>query len=80
MITGIPAYTSPVEQSLRCPCGRLYVVYLGGGIGDAAALASAHAGQLLAQFVDARQVPFVNCDCGEFLDFTDDSEPPGLVN
>jgi hypothetical protein len=35
MITGIPAYRSPVEQSIRCTCGQRYVVYLGGGIGDA---------------------------------------------
>ncbi len=33
---------------------------------------AARAEQIGAQFVDARETPFMNCECGVFLDFTED--------
>jgi hypothetical protein len=29
MITDLPDYRPPIEKSLRCVCGRRFVVYLG---------------------------------------------------
>lgn len=69
MITGLPPYQVPIEQSLRCVCGRRFVVYLGGGMGEAEARARERAGILRAELIDARKIPFMNCECGEFLDF-----------
>jgi hypothetical protein len=74
MITGIPQYQSPIEQSLRCVCGVRYLVYLGGGMRNAEGRAQARASVIRAIYVDARQVPFMNCSCGQFLDFTTESE------
>jgi len=72
MITGLPEYRSPVEQSLRCVCGLRYIVFIGGTQVDSFAcnVARDRAGQMQAHFVDARQVPFMNCACGLLLDFT----------
>lgn len=54
-------------------CGLRYLVYLGGGVGDAAGRARDRAEVIRARFVDARQTPFMLCQCGEFLDFTVES-------
>ena len=70
MITGIPPYATPIEQSLRCSCGARYVVYLGGGMGDAEGRARQRAELLKARFVDARQMPSMICSCGLALDFS----------
>lgn len=70
MITGIPPYQSPVEQSLRCVCGLRYLVLMREGLGDYEGRARERAEMIHATFVDARQTPFMNCSCGEFLDFT----------
>lgn len=72
MITGLPNYTSPVEQGVRCFCGAYYIVYLGGASvpGDGAARARERAEAMRGQFIDARQVPFILCGCGMLLDFT----------
>ncbi len=70
MITGLPQYQPPIEQSLRCLCGQRFVVYTGGGIGEAQARARERASWMSARFIDARVVPFLNCECGQFLDFT----------
>ena len=72
MITGLPSYREPIEQSLRCVCGHRYLVYLGVGIGEAESRARERAEQIGAQFIDARDTPFMKCECGEFLDFTED--------
>jgi hypothetical protein len=72
MVTGIPDYTSLIEQSIRCVCGLRYVVFIGGSDFDQAACKAARdrASQMNAQFVDARISPFMNCSCGALLDFT----------
>lgn len=72
MITGLPDYRAPIEQSLRCVCGLRYVVFTGGSDFDKAACDAARdrASQMNAQFVDARIVPFMQCRCGALLDFT----------
>lgn len=51
MITGIPPYQAPIEQSMRCVCGRRYVVYLGGRVSDALDRAQERADLLRARFV-----------------------------
>ena len=82
MITGIPDYNGslPIEYSVRCACARRYVIFtgMGLGLGDALGRARERAGQMQAQFVDARQIPFMNCECGEVLDFTIE-ELPGVM-
>ena len=72
MITGLPDYSVPIEQSIRCVCGLRYVVFTGGSDFDQAALEAAldRASRMNAQFVDARIIPFMNCSCGLALDFT----------
>jgi hypothetical protein len=72
MITGIPDYTSPIEQSLRCPCGLLYVVYIGDDISSDEYGACERAARIGARFVNARDIPFMNCECGQVLDFRAD--------
>jgi hypothetical protein len=72
MITGIPDYTSPIEQSLRCTCGLRYMVYLG-GIGDASGRARERADQLRARFINAASLPWLVCGCGQVLEFTEES-------
>jgi len=67
-ITGLPPYTTPIEQSLRCTCGALYVVYLGGGIGQAEARARERAAMLRAQFVSVELMPWLVCGCGQLLE------------
>ena len=72
MITGLPDYLAPIEQSIRCVCGLRYVVFIGGSDFDRAACEAAkdRAQAMGAQFVDARIVPFMQCRCGALLDFT----------
>ena len=72
MITGLPDYRAPIEQSIRCVCGLRYVVFTGGCDFDQAACEAAKGGAqaMGAQFVDARIVPFMSCYCGKALDFT----------
>jgi hypothetical protein len=76
MITGIPDYTGtlPIEYSLRCVCGLRYLVFTrqGAMIGDAESRARERAEKMQAQFIDARSTPFMNCDCGEVLEFLPD--------
>jgi len=67
-ITGLPPYTTPIEQSLRCTCGARYVVYLGGGLGDAEGRAQQRAAMLRAQFVNAELTPWLVCGCGQLLE------------
>jgi hypothetical protein len=69
MITGIPAYQSPIEQSIRCLCGLRYLVYFGGGIGQAEERAKERAAQLQAQYVNAHIQPWQVCECGQVLEF-----------
>jgi hypothetical protein len=75
-ITGIPNYTGalPVEYSLRCACKLRYVVFTGKGamIGDAKARAEERAAEMRAVFVDAREIPFMICECNQVLDFLPD--------
>ena len=76
MIISIPDYTgaTPIEFSLRCTCGLRYLVFTGQGamISDAKGRARERAEQMQAQFIDARLTPFMNCGCGQLLDFTSD--------
>jgi hypothetical protein len=75
-ITGLPAYATPIEQSLRCPCGARYLVYLGGGKGHAQSRAQERANMLRAIFVDARLQPWLTCKhCGQLLDFILEGSP-----
>lgn len=73
-ITGIPNYSGalPIEYSLRCPCGLRYLVFTGMGrtVGDAESRAQARAASMGARFIDSRSIPFMNCSCGQVLDFT----------
>ena len=71
-LVGIPEYRSPIEQNIRCVCGLRYVVFMGGSDFDQAACAAARdrASQMNAQFVDARIIPFMQCRCRAWLDFT----------
>lgn len=78
MITCIPQYQSPVEQSMRCACGVRYLVLMREALSGAEAGARDRAELIKAVFIDARQVPFMNCECGEFLDFTVDGD--AMVN
>lgn len=75
-ITGIPNYSGalPIEYSLRCLCGLRYLVFTGMGrtVGDAMSRAKERAEQQKAHFIDARQNPFMNCSCGQLLDFLPD--------
>ena len=68
MITGLPPYTTPTEQTLRCLCGRLYLVYI--GVAADPGQARERAEELGAQFIDARLTPWTACECGQMLDFT----------
>lgn len=73
MITGLPDYRAPIEQSIRCVCGLRYVVFTGGSDFDLAAgeAAKGRAQVIGAQFVDSRIDPFILCaGCGALLDFT----------
>lgn len=72
MITGLPPFVAPIEQSLRCVCGLRYVVFIGGCDFDQAACEAAkgRAQAMGAQFIDARIVPFMQCRCGALLDFS----------
>jgi hypothetical protein len=75
-VTGIPDYIGalPIEYSLRCACARRYVIFTGNGpmIGNAISRAKERAEQMNAAFIDARSTPFMNCDCGQSLDFMPD--------
>jgi hypothetical protein len=76
MITGISDYTgaTPIEYSLRCACGLRYLIFTGQGamIGDAEGRAKERAERMNAAFIDARSNPFMNCACGQSLDFMPD--------
>lgn len=79
MITGLPAYREPIEQSLRCVCGIRYLVLMSDSIGDTEARARERAEMIRARFIDARLTPFMNCECGEFLDFTTEEQTTAMV-
>ncbi|MCI0485772.1 MAG: hypothetical protein L0229_04140 [Blastocatellia bacterium] len=69
-ITGIPPYTEPRAQTLRCLCGRFYLVCLASGADSDRDQARERAARLDAQFIDARVTPWTVCSCGQALDFT----------
>lgn len=73
MITGLPDYEAPTEQTLRCLCGRWYVVSFTG------ADVRSRAERLNAELIDTREVPFMNCECGMLLDFQPE-DVPAMVN
>ena len=76
MITGIPDYRPPIEQSLRCVCGLRYVVFIGAPLpfdNRAFEAARERAKQMSAQFIDVRQTPWLTCSCGEVLMFVEDA-------
>jgi hypothetical protein len=73
MVTGMPDYKSPIEQGICCPgCRVRYVVFIGGSDFDDRARDAAieRASNMKAHFVDARNVPFIQCNCGTLLDLT----------
>jgi hypothetical protein len=75
-VTGLPDYRPPVEQSLRCVCGQRYLVYLGAAFpfdNRAFEAARERAGQMGARFIDAREIPWLICSCGEVLIFVEDA-------
>ena len=81
-ITGIPNYNGslPVEYSIRCFCGQRYLVLTGFKlIGDSEGRAKERAGELKAQFIDMRITPFLLCECGQLLDFSDSEAMTQLV-
>jgi hypothetical protein len=76
VITGLPDYRPPIEQSLRCVCGRRFVVYLGAQFSfneSAFEAARERAEQMGARFIDARRTPWVICSCREVLIFVEDA-------
>jgi hypothetical protein len=76
VITGLPDYRPPIEQSLRCVCGLRYVVFTGAPFPfNEAAFEAARerAGQMGARFIDARETPWLVCSCGEALMFVGDA-------
>jgi hypothetical protein len=59
VVTSLPDYRPPIEQSLRCVCGQRFVVYLGAPFPfneRAFEAARERAEQMGAQFVAARLV------------------------
>jgi hypothetical protein len=70
-ITGIPGYTSPPFQSLRCACGVRFVVLVGSDDHKQAAMAEAE--RLRAGFVDARRLLAFECFCGAQIDVSSDT-------
>lgn len=72
MISGIPQYQSPIEQSLRCLCGVRYLVLLSDGISDTGGRTRERAEVIKAKFIDARKTSFILCKCGKFWDFVED--------
>jgi hypothetical protein len=58
-------------------CSRRYAVYTGSGliVGDAESRARERVEQMHARFIDARQLPFTNCERGEVLDFAEAALP-----
>lgn len=78
MITGLSEYHPPIEQSLRCVCGQRFVVYLGAPFpfdDRAFEAARERAEQMSARFIDAREIPWLVCSCGEVLMFVEDAIP-----
>jgi hypothetical protein len=60
MITGLPDYRPPIEQSLRCVCGQRYLVYLGAAFpfdNRAFEASRERANELNARFIDAHSAP-----------------------
>ena len=76
MMTGLPPYSGalPIEYSLRCACARRYLIFTGMGriVGDAEVRAKQRAEEMKAMFVDSRETPFMQCSCGQALDFLPD--------
>ena len=66
----------PVVEGVKRHCGRYYAVYTG-SCDVQAGVAEREAAGKGARFVDARQKPFVQCDCGLGLDFS--PECPALL-
>lgn len=74
-VTGIPDYSGavPVQYSLRCVCHRRYLIFTGAQVGgDAESRARERATEIRAQFIDSQSTPFMNCECGQLLDFLSD--------
>jgi hypothetical protein len=68
MITGLPPHIPPLVEGVRCHCGRFYAVYTG-SCDVQARLAEKEAEENGVRFVDAKHEPFIQCDCGQVLDF-----------
>jgi hypothetical protein len=76
VITGLPDYRPPIEQSLRCVCGLRYLVYLDAPFpfeGKAMEAAQEQAIMLGARFIDSRQTPWLVCSCDKVLIFVEDA-------
>lgn len=80
MLTGkhplsLPPYSDrmPVEYSVRCHCGRRFLVLnpaASGIVGDAEGRAKERAEAMRCTFVNSQLSPFVMCECGQALDFS----------
>ena len=64
----------PIDYSLRCSCTRRYLIFTGMGriVSDAETRAREQAASIKATFIDARSTPFMQCECGQVLDFMPD--------
>ncbi|MEN3332699.1 MAG: hypothetical protein V7641_2064 [Blastocatellia bacterium] len=73
-ITGIPPYShaTPIECSVRCACGRRYLIFNPGAqsIGDAEGRARERAAEMHCSFINSARAPFKLCACGACLDFS----------
>jgi hypothetical protein len=81
VITGLLDYRPPIEQSLRCVCGRRFVIYLGAPFPfneEAFEATRERAGQMGARFIDARSTPWLAYSCGGVLMFVEDA-PVGVM-
>jgi hypothetical protein len=65
-----------VAVPITCPgegCGRRYLVWTGVGSWGDFERAIDHAKRENRAFIDSRMTPFTYCLCGEFLDFSQDT-------
>jgi hypothetical protein len=68
MITGLPAYQPPVAEPVRCYCRSFFLLYT--GVSDYQAQeVRRQAEDCGAFFIDSRETPFYQCECGQVLDF-----------
>jgi hypothetical protein len=68
MITGIPDYRAPIDQTVACLCSKRYLVYAGEPLNydkEVTAALKEKAEQADMVFIDSRHQPFILCECGQ---------------